>query len=50
MFLIRPDGYVGWAGDAPEGLAEYTARVGAGRAEDLRSVPAPETGSRDRVR
>ncbi|GAA0904141.1 FAD-dependent oxidoreductase [Streptomyces thermoalcalitolerans] len=36
VFLIRPDGYVGWAGDTTEGLAEYTRRVGA---EDVRRVP-----------
>lgn len=23
VFLVRPDGYVGWAGDTAEGLAEY---------------------------
>ncbi|MFC9685987.1 FAD-dependent oxidoreductase [Streptomyces sp. NPDC056948] len=28
LFLVRPDGYVGWAGDAPTGLAEYLARFG----------------------
>ncbi|WP_406354917.1 FAD-dependent oxidoreductase [Streptomyces sp. NBC_00658] len=27
VFLIRPDGYVGWAGATAEGLAEYAARV-----------------------
>ena len=29
VFLVRPDGYVGWAGATAEGLAEYTARFGA---------------------
>ncbi|MFR0357682.1 FAD-dependent monooxygenase [Streptomyces sediminimaris] len=29
VFLIRPDGYVGWAGDTTRGLAEYAARTGA---------------------
>ncbi|QNP70612.1 FAD-dependent monooxygenase [Streptomyces roseirectus] len=29
VFLVRPDGYVGWAGDSREGLAEYAAGVGA---------------------
>ncbi|MEV6549365.1 FAD-dependent monooxygenase [Streptomyces sp. NPDC051597] len=29
LFLIRPDGYVGWAGETPEGLTGYLARVGA---------------------
>ncbi|MFJ2257655.1 FAD-dependent monooxygenase [Streptomyces sp. NPDC087844] len=35
VFLVRPDGYVGWAGESSEsggsarGLAEYAARVGA---------------------
>lgn len=29
LFLIRPDGYVGWAGETPVGLPQYTARVGA---------------------
>ncbi|MGJ5753781.1 2-polyprenyl-6-methoxyphenol hydroxylase-like FAD-dependent oxidoreductase [Streptomyces puniciscabiei] len=28
IFLIRPDGYVGWAGDAPDGLAAYLAEAG----------------------
>ncbi|MEU9444369.1 FAD-dependent oxidoreductase [Streptomyces sp. NPDC048304] len=28
VFLIRPDGYVGWAGETAEGLVEYAARVG----------------------
>jgi hypothetical protein len=29
LFLIRPDGYVGWAGGAEaDGLAEYLALVG----------------------
>lgn len=26
LFLVRPDGYVGWAGDTPAGLPEYLAR------------------------
>ncbi|MEW2492233.1 FAD-dependent oxidoreductase [Streptomyces nodosus] len=29
VFLIRPDGYVGWAGETTEGLAPYARRVGA---------------------
>ncbi|MFI9242544.1 FAD-dependent monooxygenase [Streptomyces sp. NPDC053086] len=28
VFLIRPDGYVGWAGDTTEGLREYAEGVG----------------------
>jgi 2-polyprenyl-6-methoxyphenol hydroxylase-like FAD-dependent oxidoreductase len=28
VFLIRPDGYVGWAGDNPRGLALYTRELG----------------------
>ncbi|MBW5254709.1 FAD-dependent monooxygenase [Streptomyces sp. P01-B04] len=28
LFLIRPDGYVGWAGEDTAGLAEYAARLG----------------------
>ncbi|MGW3109970.1 FAD-dependent monooxygenase [Streptomyces sp. NPDC001091] len=28
VFLIRPDGYVGWAGDSTEGLGSYLTRVG----------------------
>lgn len=28
VFLIRPDGYVGWAGDSPAGLAAYATAVG----------------------
>jgi 2-polyprenyl-6-methoxyphenol hydroxylase and related FAD-dependent oxidoreductases len=28
VFLVRPDGYVGWAGTDARGLQEYAARVG----------------------
>ncbi|MFD7707458.1 FAD-dependent oxidoreductase [Streptomyces sp. NPDC059786] len=28
VFLIRPDGYVGWAGDSADGLERYAAGVG----------------------
>ncbi|WP_406146436.1 FAD-dependent monooxygenase [Streptomyces sp. NBC_01012] len=28
LFLIRPDGYIGWAGENTEGLAAYAARLG----------------------
>ncbi|MFE1292003.1 FAD-dependent oxidoreductase [Streptomyces sp. NPDC058751] len=28
VFLVRPDGYVGWAGTDARGLPEYAARVG----------------------
>ncbi|MEU4150043.1 FAD-dependent monooxygenase [Streptomyces sp. NPDC026659] len=28
VFLVRPDGYVGWAGDSAEGIGDYLARVG----------------------
>jgi 2-polyprenyl-6-methoxyphenol hydroxylase-like FAD-dependent oxidoreductase len=28
VFLVRPDGYVGWAGDTADGLAAYLARLG----------------------
>jgi 2-polyprenyl-6-methoxyphenol hydroxylase-like FAD-dependent oxidoreductase len=28
VFLIRPDGYVGWAGDSPDGVAAYLAKSG----------------------
>lgn len=28
LLLVRPDGYVGWAGDTAEGLTGYLARVG----------------------
>jgi hypothetical protein len=28
IFLVRPDGYVGWAGTEADGLATYAARVG----------------------
>ncbi|MFH7599492.1 FAD-dependent monooxygenase [Streptomyces racemochromogenes] len=28
VFLVRPDGYVGWAGDTEEGMAAYAAGVG----------------------
>ncbi|MEU5203687.1 FAD-dependent oxidoreductase [Streptomyces pseudogriseolus] len=30
LFLVRPDGYVGWAGDGAEGLGDYLARLGRG--------------------
>ncbi|WP_318205576.1 FAD-dependent monooxygenase [Streptomyces sp. SCL15-4] len=29
VFLIRPDGYVGWAGDTTRGLREYAGRTGS---------------------
>ncbi|MCG7208642.1 FAD-dependent monooxygenase [Streptomyces arenae] len=29
IFLVRPDGYVGWAGDTADGLREYARRTGA---------------------
>ncbi|GAA2243855.1 FAD-dependent oxidoreductase [Kitasatospora cystarginea] len=29
VFLVRPDGYVGWAGATAQGLTGYAARVGA---------------------
>jgi 2-polyprenyl-6-methoxyphenol hydroxylase-like FAD-dependent oxidoreductase len=32
VFLVRPDGYVGWEGATAEGLAEYAARVGVAQA------------------
>ncbi|MGA5384341.1 FAD-dependent oxidoreductase [Streptomyces pseudogriseolus] len=28
LFLVRPDGYVGWAGDGAEGLGDYLGRLG----------------------
>lgn len=28
LFLVRPDGYVGWAGETADGLREYVARLG----------------------
>ncbi|AVV47281.1 FAD-dependent monooxygenase [Streptomyces sp. ID05-04B] len=31
VYLVRPDGHVGWAGDTPDGLEAYRARVGLGR-------------------
>ncbi|CAM5438792.1 FAD-binding monooxygenase protein OS=Streptomyces glaucescens OX=1907 GN=SGLAU_12130 PE=4 SV=1 [Streptomyces glaucescens] len=34
VFLVRPDGYVAWAGDSAAGLAEYAARVGVPRRTD----------------
>ncbi|MFJ9892270.1 FAD-dependent oxidoreductase [Streptomyces sp. NPDC091280] len=30
LFLIRPDGYVGWAGSTQDGLARYADRLGLG--------------------
>ncbi|MEU0073329.1 FAD-dependent oxidoreductase [Streptomyces sp. NPDC006332] len=30
LFLVRPDGYVGWAGATSEGLTEYAEGVGLG--------------------
>ncbi|MEV6496205.1 FAD-dependent oxidoreductase [Streptomyces prunicolor] len=31
LFLVRPDGYVGWAGDTESGLAKYAERFNLGR-------------------
>ncbi|MEU0771798.1 FAD-dependent oxidoreductase [Streptomyces albogriseolus] len=28
LFLVRPDGYVGWAGDTPDGRGAYLSRIG----------------------
>ncbi|MGV9424907.1 FAD-dependent monooxygenase [Streptomyces sp. NPDC003656] len=28
VFLVRPDGYVGWAGDSADGIGDYLTRVG----------------------
>ncbi|MDC0765941.1 FAD-dependent oxidoreductase [Streptomyces sp. HD] len=28
LFLVRPDGYVGWAGETSDGLREYVGRAG----------------------
>jgi hypothetical protein len=28
IFLVRPDGYVGWAGTEADGLSTYAAHVG----------------------
>ncbi|MFE2327079.1 FAD-dependent oxidoreductase [Streptomyces sp. NPDC059385] len=28
LFLIRPDGYIGWAGDSPAGITPYLAHTG----------------------
>ncbi len=30
LFLVRPDGCVGWAGEAPAGLAAYAEPLGLG--------------------
>ncbi|MGW1763979.1 FAD-dependent monooxygenase [Streptomyces sp. NPDC002073] len=30
VFLIRPDGHIGWAGDTADGAARYAARFGLG--------------------
>ncbi|MFD8616684.1 MULTISPECIES: FAD-dependent monooxygenase [Streptomyces] len=30
LFLVRPDGYIGWAGQEPSGLTAYGGRVGLG--------------------
>jgi 2-polyprenyl-6-methoxyphenol hydroxylase-like FAD-dependent oxidoreductase len=45
VFLVRPDGYVGWAGDTAAGLEGYASRVGA-LALRAGEEPAPVTGSR----
>lgn len=29
LFLVRPDGYIGWAGETERGLTEYLERTGA---------------------
>ncbi|MBK3593178.1 MULTISPECIES: FAD-dependent monooxygenase [Streptomyces] len=34
LFLVRPDGYIGWAGPGPHGLDEYAATLGL----DLKST------------
>ncbi|MEK0097103.1 FAD-dependent oxidoreductase [Streptomyces sp. A475] len=37
VYLVRPDGYVGWAGDTADGLAEYARRSGV---QGTRATPA----------
>lgn len=34
VFLVRPDGYVGWAGDTPVGLTAYTTAAGLAQCRD----------------
>lgn len=34
LFLVRPDGYVGWAGGDATGLARYLARLSRSRRPD----------------
>ncbi|MFS8200878.1 FAD-dependent oxidoreductase [Streptomyces sp. CWNU-52B] len=43
VFLVRPDGYVGWAGTTAEGLSEYATRTGAvtGSGRAVGSPPVP---------
>ncbi|MDO0926094.1 FAD-dependent monooxygenase [Streptomyces sp. TG1A-8] len=43
VFLVRPDGYVGWAGDTAAGLGAYLRRVGVRGAAD--GVPAAAPGA-----
>ncbi|MFJ4484602.1 FAD-dependent monooxygenase [Streptomyces longwoodensis] len=43
LYLVRPDGYVGWTGTDPEGLAAYAARVGAGAGAGTQGRPGPAT-------
>ncbi|MFF8379488.1 FAD-dependent monooxygenase [Streptomyces sp. NPDC015661] len=40
LFLIRPDGYVGWAGATADGLHDYLTAVGAGRPESAGALAA----------
>lgn len=41
VFLIRPDGCVGWAGETTQGLAEYAGRMGAGGAHRIPQRAGP---------
>jgi 2-polyprenyl-6-methoxyphenol hydroxylase-like FAD-dependent oxidoreductase len=43
IFLVRPDGYVGWAGTEADELAEYAARVGLTASAPNASSKIPPT-------
>lgn len=46
VFLVRPDGYIGWAGDTPVGLTAYTTAAGLAQCRDAANAACRGTRRR----